>query len=202
MDGHILVATQLSSLSTPYQATSIVLPTRQTDAPLPSATSSDHLAEHASHSTFFYSSYTGTILLRLIHGGLILELVSFTHDVSPIRIVFPSVVLPFPSIVEWENKELHILAVTERGSLFRVVLPIYDGSSMWRHAPVPGNYWFREYTVSKLKPVSASTVVQVQSAHSISIGLADGSLLRLETREMGQASEDGMETIVGHSVSY
>ena len=52
----LLVAAQLSALFTPYQSSSIVLPTSQADAPLPATTNSaDPSPEHASFSHFFSS---------------------------------------------------------------------------------------------------------------------------------------------------
>ncbi|TCD70458.1 hypothetical protein EIP91_003219 [Steccherinum ochraceum] len=201
MDGSLIVAAHLSSLFTPYQSTSIVLPTRQNDAPLPSATTTaDAPPEHASFSDFFSSSRTGSIVLRLIHNGLILELLSVSHEIPPLRIVFPAAVLPSPSVVLWQDSELHILAFTERGSLFRVVLPLLDGSTLWKHSSSPGSYWFREYLVSKFKPHMA-LITQVQGAHSVSIGLSDGSLVRLETKEMGYGSDNDIweETLHGHT---
>ncbi|KAH8105506.1 nucleoporin Nup120/160-domain-containing protein [Cristinia sonorae] len=201
MDGSLIVAAQLSSLFTPYQASSIVLPTAQGDAPLPSATTNpDSPSEHAALSDFFSSPLTGTIVLRLIHNGLILELLSITHEATPIRIVFPAAVLPYPSLAIWEGRELHVLALTERGSLFRVVLPLLDGSAFWKQAHASGNYWFREYLVHKFK-AEAANFVQVQGAHSVAIGLDDGSLVRLETRRMGHGSENDQwdEAIYSHS---
>ncbi|THH33738.1 hypothetical protein EUX98_g479 [Antrodiella citrinella] len=190
MDGSLIVAAQLSSLFPPYQATSIVLSTRQEGVPLPTdSTSRDSPPEHASYSSFFSSTLTGTIVFRLIHGGLILELLSITHEISSVRIVFPSTVLPSPSVSLWQDRELHILAFTTTGSLFRVVLPIHDGAHLWEHTSSPGSYWFREYVINKFKP-GVAKIVQAQSAHSVAIGLTDGSLVRLETRDMGEGSDN------------
>ena len=95
MASHALVATQISSLFPSAHALSLIVQTRRTDIPLPDESDS----EHASHSNIFYAPSTGTILLRVIHGGHIVELISLSSDSPPLRFVYPSPVLPHPSLL-------------------------------------------------------------------------------------------------------
>ncbi|KAG1739842.1 nucleoporin Nup120/160-domain-containing protein [Suillus paluster] len=181
--GNILVAAQLSTLYPSSNAVSLVLQTERRNLPLPPPnTDTDSSSEHASYSSIFHTPHTGTILLRVIHGGLILELVSLSTDVPPIRFVFPSAVLPAPAIFAWGEKELHILAVTSSGSLFRLVLPTVNSTRLW-HDPLP-KQWSREYLIKNVSE-SFYGVVQVQGLLCVAIGLTNGSLIRIEAEHIG-----------------
>ncbi|KAG0698850.1 nucleoporin Nup120/160-domain-containing protein [Suillus ampliporus] len=181
--GSILVAAQLSTLYPSSNAVSLVLQTERRNLPLPPPrTDTDSSSEHASYSSIFNAPHTGTILLRVIHGGLILELVSLSTDIPPIRFVFPSAVLPAPAIFAWGEKELHILAVTSSGSLFRLVLPTVNPTRLW-HDPLP-KQWSREYLIKNVSE-SFYGVVQVQGLLCVAIGLTNGSLVRIEAEHIG-----------------
>lgn len=182
MSEGMLIATQLSCLS--HQIVSVPLDTSRSDTPLPAPVSdSDPPPEHSLHSSIFHSPQAGTILLRVIHAGLILELISISKNVQPIRFVFPSPVLTRPGIFEWEQDELHLLAVTASGSLYRLVLPAHG--QLW-HDPVLKN-WTREYLIKS--PLSG--LVHVQGPHSVVVGTQTGTLLRLDTVILGDETRDG-----------
>lgn len=199
MDGKLLIATQLSSLFPSSQITSIPLQTSRQNTPLPpSPKESDPPSEHAAYSSLLNTVVTGTILLRVLHGGLILELISLSTEVSPIRFVFPAVILPSPAIFLWESHELHILAVTATGSLYRLVLPIGRGHQLWRDQ-VSSN-WCREYLIKNTAGV-VDGLVQVQGIHCVAIGMHNGSLLRIETEYLGDESSDGTATALRRHVS-
>ncbi|KAG1836482.1 hypothetical protein C8R48DRAFT_680501 [Suillus tomentosus] len=191
--GNILVAAQLSSLYPSSNAISQVLQTERRNLPLPPPhTDTDSSSEHASYSSTFYAPHTGTILLRVIHGGLILELISLSTDVPPIRFVFPSAVLPAPAIFAWGEKELHVLAVISSGSLFRLVLPTVNPTRLW-HDPLP-KQWSREYIIKNV-PEQFYGVVQAQGLLCVAIGLTNGSLIRIEAENIGDDNFHGSEIL-------
>jgi len=189
MDNGILVAAQLSSLFPASQATTFIVHTLRRDAPLPPAPSeTDIISDHASFSSSFYSPTTGTIILRVLHGGLVLEVILLSTELSPIRFVFPAVILSSPAIFLWGSHELHILAVTDTGSLYRLVLPFGRGHQPWRDQ-VTGN-WCREYII-KNTTGALNGLVQVQGTHCVVIGFPNGSILRLETELLGDDDNCG-----------
>jgi nuclear pore complex protein Nup160 len=189
MDRGLLVSAHLSSLFPSSQATSIPLHTLRQNTPLPpSAKDSDPPAEHASYASVLHTTTTGTIVLRVLHAGLILELVSLSTDVPPIRFVFPAAVLPSPALFLWESHELHVLAVTTTGSLYRLVLPVGSGQQLWQDQLA--GHWCREYLITNMVG-SMQGLVQVQGTHCVAIGLSNGSLLRLETEVLGENDVHG-----------
>ena len=192
MDDHFLVATHLSSLQLPAPSTVIIQTARQ-NAPLPSNIQNDLPEEHATYSFVLNTLTTGTILLRLIHGGLIVELVSLSTQVPPIRFVFPAVVLPSPSLFLWEESELHLLLVTDIGSLYRLLIPI-NGLKLWQdHID---NIWPREHFIQNLPPECVKNcLVHPQGAHCVAVSLPNGVMLRLEAEAMGYDGHDGMHRI-------
>ena len=117
-----------------------------------------------------------------------LELISLTANIPPLRFEFPGAVLPSPTILLWSSEEIHVLAVTSYKSLYRLVIPLRDGVPQWQtHS---SRKWYREYVIQSLK--TAPGLVQAQSTHCVAIALPDGSLLTLETEYLGNDSEDGM----------
>jgi nuclear pore complex protein Nup160 len=111
--GELLVAAHLTSLFPSSQLTAIPIPTSRPNAPLPPAPgASGPPAEHAIYSTALQTPTAGTIILRVLHQGLILELLSLSTDITPIRFVFPSPVTPSPAIFLWQGAEIHVIAVT------------------------------------------------------------------------------------------
>ncbi|KAI0038000.1 hypothetical protein FA95DRAFT_1684755 [Auriscalpium vulgare] len=188
MNDKLLVASHLSSLYSPSQAYVVSVPTSKRNTPLPpTPKSSDPPAEHASYASVFHSVQTGNVLMRLIHNGLIVELVSLATDTPPIRLVFPAAVLPNPTVFLWASQQLHILAVTTTGSLYRIVLPLHNPTQLW--SDQLGNNWCREYHLKTVQD-ELQAVVQVQSTHSIAIGLTNGSLIRVDTDVIGDDSSD------------
>jgi nuclear pore complex protein Nup160 len=186
MDVGFLVATQLSSLF-PSHATSIPLQTTRQGVPLPpTLQESDPPAEHATYSSLLHTPLTGTILLRVLHGGLIIELISLSTDVPPLRFVFPAVILPSPAMFLWESTELHVLAVTQTGSLYRLVIPLNNGHELWRNHGE--DIWPREYLIKNISD-TIEGVVHMHGTHCVVIGLPNGSLLRLETEYVGEDSD-------------
>ncbi|KAJ7762811.1 nucleoporin Nup120/160-domain-containing protein [Mycena maculata] len=187
MDRGLIVAAQLSSLFPSAQATSIpVQTTRHTSSLPPVPDASDSPPEHASYSAVLHTPSTGTILLRVLHGGLILEIVSLSTAVPPVRYVFPALVLPSPAIFLWET-ELHIIAVTNTGSLYRLVLPIDGGLDLWLHQTA--NTWTREYHIKNFSGTIYG-LVHVQGTHCVVISQSGGSILRLETEYLGSNGSD------------
>ena len=192
MDVGFLVATHLSSLF-PSNSISIPLQTTRQRVPLPSIPKeSDPPAEHATHSSVLHTPITGTILLRVLHGGLIIELISLSTEVPPIRFIFPAVILPFPAMFLWDSTELHVMAVTQTGSLYRLVIPVDNGHDLWLNRS--DNIWPREYLIKNITDTMEG-LVHVQGTDCVAIGLPNGSLLRLETEYVGKES-NGKKFIV------
>ena len=186
MESTALVAAQISSLYPCSQAISVVVNTHRIDVPLPPASDS----EHATYSELFYTEITGTILLRVIRDGQIIELISLSTDAPPIRFIYPAPVLPNPSIVWNPAQELHILAVTTIGSLFRITVPISDGAHLWHTASML-TLSTREYVINKAKSDPAKAIVHVQGLYSVAVAYPEGSLLRLELEQLGEGNENG-----------
>ncbi|KAJ7122853.1 nucleoporin Nup120/160-domain-containing protein [Mycena epipterygia] len=198
MDRGLIVAAQLSSLFPSIQAISIpIQTTRHTSSLPPVPDASDPPLEHASYSAVLHTPNTGTILLRVLHGGLILEIVSLSTSVPPVRFVFPALVLSSPAIFLWET-ELHIIAVTNTGSLYRLVLPIDGGQDLWLHQTA--NTWTREYHIKNFSG-TIDGLVHVQGTHCVVISQPSGSLLRLETEYLGSNGSDDewIETVFQHT---
>lgn len=179
MNQRTLVAAHLSSLFTSSaHVTTHAVPTSRRDIPLATAQIQSNFPDgHASHSSLFHSTLTGHVLLRVVQGGLAVELISLATSVPPIRYVFPAPVLPSPSLVLWQDCQLHLLAVTAVGSLHRIVLPIYEGSQLW-HEPLRQD-WCREWQIKRLGG-SYVNLVHVQDFHSLALGLSNGGILRLD----------------------
>lgn len=183
-----LVATHLSSLNS-SPTTSIPIQTTRQNLPLPPASKeSDTPAEHAIYTSILNTPTTGTILLRLIHGGLIIELVSLSIPLSPMRLVFPALILPSPAVFLWDTTGLHILAVTDAGSLYRVVIPI-NGRNLWQDQLE--NVWYREYTLRNFPGNAEGCFAHAQGTHCVAVSMPNGSLLRLEADFVGYDGQEG-----------
>jgi nuclear pore complex protein Nup160 len=185
----VLISTHLSDVYSPLQTAAISVPTSKPHVPFPPQASEDEPPpEHALHASFFHSVQTGVLLLRLIHNGLIIELVSLSTETPPIRFVFPYTVLPNPAVVLWGTRELHILAVTASGSLYRLVLPLQTPQQLWSTHMV--NNWCREYHLKYVQE-DLHALVQVQGAHSVALALTNGSLARLDAEAIGDNNTAG-----------
>ncbi|KAF8631128.1 hypothetical protein AX15_002475 [Amanita polypyramis BW_CC] len=198
MDAGILVSAHASSLC-PIQPTAIPVHTARNDAPIPSHSSDpDQFLEHATYSSVFNSPATGTILLRVLHGGLILELLSLSTNVPPLRFVFPALILNAPAIFAWDPTELHVLAATSTASLYRLVIPIGAARRLWGEDT--GNVWIREHLI-KAAPADLLGPAHMQGVHCVAIGLTHGGLLRIESESLGSGDQqdEWLETIFHHS---
>ena len=172
-----LVASHLSSVfASSSHVTTHAVPTSRRDIPL-ATTNSDIPDGHALHSSFSHTSTGGDVLIRIVQGGLAVELVSLSTSVSPIRFLFPASVVPTPSLVSW-NEQLHLIVLTSVGSLYRIILPIYEDGLLW-HEPLRKD-WCREWHVRKLGG-SEPKIVHVQNSTTIAIGLDGGGFLRLNS---------------------
>ncbi|TFY70144.1 hypothetical protein EVG20_g2860 [Dentipellis fragilis] len=192
MADSVIVSSHLSSLYSASHVPTVLVQTARRNTPLPPPRKdSDPPAEHSSYSCVFHSSATGTILLRLLHSGLILELVSLTADASPIRFVFPAPVLPNPAVFLWQSRELHILAATAAGSLYRLVISAQESPLQW-HEHLARN-WCREYQI-KHSQDALSGLVHVQGPHCVAIALENGLLLRLDAEFIGDDFSDDQWT--------
>ncbi|KAJ8523440.1 hypothetical protein ONZ45_g87 [Pleurotus djamor] len=199
MSGLVLVSTHLSSVSPSSNATTLQIQTSRNKTPLPPAPKeSDPPPEHASYASVLRTDATGTLLLRVLHGDLIVELVSLTTDIAPIRFVFPSPILPHPAIFVWNANQLHLLAVTTSGSFYRVVLSLEDSTNLWKHHI--DRFTYHEYEIETIQG-EIQGVAQMQSPHSVAIGLQNGSVLRIEATEsvVSSPTEDSWsETVFQH----
>jgi len=185
----VLISTHLSDVYSPSQSSAVSISTSKPHVPFPpQATDDEPPPEHAQYASFFHSVQTGVILLRLIHNGLIVELLSLSTETPPIRFVFPYTVLPNPAIVLWETRELHILAVTASGSLYRIVLPLQTPQQLWSTHMV--NNWCREYHL-KYAQEYLQALVQVQGTHTVALALTNGSLVRLDAEAIGDKTTAG-----------
>ncbi|KAL4241382.1 Nucleoporin Nup120/160 [Abortiporus biennis] len=190
MSDWALFATQISSLYSPSLANNIIVRTIQTSTPLPPPPSETDLPlEHATYSNIFSIPPFGTILLRLVHGGLVLELLSLSHDIPPLRIIFPSTVLSYPSIFAWGSHELHVLAMTNNASLFRVVIPLRSDGRLWDNISNSDDLW-NEQIIHRLKPSINNTLIHVADGHTVYATMPDGWLLRLEARNVELDNEE------------
>ena len=118
-----------------------------------------------------------------------MELISLSTQAPPIRFVFPVPILPVPAILAAAEQELHLLVVTVTGSLYRLVLPVANPNLLW-HDQVATN-WCREYIIKTVSDLSRG-IVQVQGIHCMTIGLKNGSLLRIESERIGDDTCDGV----------
>ena len=185
---NFLISTHVSSLSTALTPLSAVIRTTRQHLPLPHPLDHNNIpAEHAIFASVIDAEATGTILLRLIQGGLIVELVSLSTDVQPLRLVFPSVLLNNPAVF-LEDQELHVLAVTEFGSLYRVIVPL-QGLDLWKNQAE--NVWPKEYVIKDFPQNTRACFVQAQGVYCVAIGMPNGSLLRLDADSLGYDGHEG-----------
>lgn len=190
MAENLLVATQLSSLFSSYQAISVPVGTSRKDIPLAAQPSNpDPPFEHATHSAFLDSRETGPIVLRLLHAGLIIELTSLATQTPPIRFVFPAPLLPNPSIC-FLGEQLHIVAITTTGSLYRIVLPLREGAPLWQQPSYKN--WCREYLIESVSSFDPSVnSMRAAGPVTVTVSLKNGSLLFIESMHLGTETEDG-----------
>ena len=186
MPTYSLVATHLSSVFPSSNIPTHAIVTTRRDLPLATA-QSDIPDNHASYSSLFNSIITGGILIRVIQGGLAIELISLTTAVSPIRFVFPAAVLPSPSLCICQN-QLHLLVVTSVGSLYRIIFPSNETGQLWNE---PFRHdWCKEWQIKKLSGVEPK-LVHVQDSHTVAVALSSGGFLKLESNFDDDQAHDG-----------
>lgn len=153
---------------------------------------SDFLPEHATETSVLCDPQAH-ILLRVIQDRRTIELISLSSEISPIRFIFPAPVLPSPAVV-YDNDEVHVIACTTAGSVFRLVFPLPD---LW-NTQYMAKDWREEYhlrhpTSNLLGPV------HVKEAGCLFIALKDGNILQLDaSRRQGNAEFQGKH---GHDPS-
>ena len=177
MDSFIQISAQLSSIfPSSGQVITHVVPTSRRDIPLATALT-DIPVEHTLRASLFYFQNTGHVLLRVLQGGLAVELVSLTHDTSPIRFVFPAAVVPNPALTTSKG-QVYLIVLTTVGSLFRIHLPFYTDGQLW-HEALPRD-WCSEWQVKKLGNYEPK-LVHVHDTHDVAIASASGGILRLNS---------------------
>lgn len=189
----LLVASHVSSLNYPPPVSIVVSTTRPSASFQNDNQVIDLPDEHALFSSVIHSDITGTILLRVIHGGLILELMSLSANISPLRFVLPSTILPTPGLFIWEHSTLHVLLVTDIGSIFRLITPI-NGLKLWQEN-VPGDgFTFLESHLlhPSIQDIRLSNI-HAQGIDSLAISMPNGGLLRLESDFSANEQQEGVQ---------
>jgi nuclear pore complex protein Nup160 len=170
------------------QPTSIPIRTSRQQLPLPSKPSgADIHPEHATFSTVLTTPAHGIISLRLLHGGIIVELISLSYQITPLRFVFPAAVLPSIGLFLVDSDALHILSITTAGSLYRLVVSV-DGRNLWQNQS--DSVWPQEYHIMNF-PEGNKPLVHVEGTHSVTVALPNASVLRLEANSAGADLQHG-----------
>lgn len=145
------------------------------------------LPEHATEtSVLFQADAQVHILLRVIHGKRTIGLTSLSTDVSSICFTFPAPLLPSPAVV-YDDGEIHVIACTQLGSIFRLVFPL---PHLWSTQYMAKN-WRQEY---HLKHPTSNVLgpMHVKEAGCLFLALKDGSILQLDaSRRLGNAEFQG-----------
>jgi nuclear pore complex protein Nup160 len=129
------------------------------------------LPEHATESSILSDGGHALVLMRVIHGRRTIELISLATNLAPIRFVFPARILPTPSLV-FGDEEIHILACTTAGSIFRITFQIAE---LWK-AKLSTQDWVEEYQLNH----PASNLLGPAHANdrdSLFVSLKDGGIL-------------------------
>jgi len=172
-----LSPSHVSAIAAPSSVRVTVVPTSNRDLPLVSAADTTHAPEHASFATYVTTQDAGDVLVRVVHHGLAIELSSLSNPaLSPHRFVFPSPILPNPTVFVHQISELHVILATEHGSLFTLVFSTID-PDFFHHTS--SRSWFHEQRCSEhlIGPVHA------HDPHSVWIGIENGGLLNLTLRD-------------------
>ncbi|KAG5220016.1 nucleoporin Nup120/160-domain-containing protein [Salix suchowensis] len=195
MNGSVLVAAQLSSIFPSAQAATLAIHTVRQKTPLPAAPNdSDPPPEHASFAKRSHWNATSTRLAWLVDCRA--HLAVDRYPPNPFRVPFANS-SSSGSICLGRN-QLHLLAVTLSGSLYRVVIPLEDGVNLWKHQT--DRFTYHEYLIKTIQE-DAEGLVQIQGPHSVAIGLQTGELLRLESDSMGHCVSEASHpwpTDLGH----
>lgn len=142
----------------------------------------DNAVEHAEYATTMHAHDAGTVLLRVLDGGHMLELSALESGMRPIRFSFASRIALQPALMMLGIAELHVLVVTVDRALFRLrfVLPrLWASSESWIH-----EHWLSEYQIYSVEaPIDGP--VHVPEVGVVFIGLRDGGVLRLTAKMHG-----------------
>jgi len=188
----LLVATHLSSLPSPSPVHVAAHPTRQNEHYTPQSQLNDIPDGHAVYASVLHSDTIGTILLRVTGGSRIVELASISANVPPIRLSLPAPAVPSPSLFFWEDREIHVLVLTETGTLYRLIVPIQHGT-LWGESAV--NAWIRDYQVKALSPDvlerPGAISMHGHGTDSVVVGLPNGVVLRLDVETGAYDGREG-----------
>ena len=176
MPRSILASVHISSIYPASLATIVHIDTSRSDLPIPEV-EPDVLLEHASFSSAFSSNSTGTILLRVIHGGLILEIIPLSTGI-PTRFSFPAQIILSPAILLHQLSELHIFVVTSSGSIFVLVFPLSAQNLPVFDVTRPARVWCNEYLITTPSD-ELEGPVHVKDIDCVLIGMKKGRFLRL-----------------------
>ncbi|KAF8760306.1 Nucleoporin [Rhizoctonia solani] len=133
--------------------------------------------EHGEYATTIHAHDAGTVLLRVLDGGHMLELMALESGMRAARFSFASKIALQPALMMLGIAELHVLVVTLNGSIFRLrfVLPHLWNST--QYAP-------KEYRITSISaPIDG--IVHVPEVGVVFIGLNDGGVLRLTAKMNG-----------------
>lgn len=173
----ILASVHVSSVYAPSNATVISIDTARQDIPLSEA-DPNVLQEHASFASTFTSEETGTIFVRVIHGGLILELITLSTG-KITHFTFPAPILPAPAVLLHQLSELYIFAVTTSGSLFTLNFPVSTEESIPVFDVPSTTGWCKEYIINT-PAEDFEGPAHVKDIDCVVVGLSKGRFLRLD----------------------
>ncbi|CEL59495.1 Nuclear pore complex protein Nup160 OS=Mus musculus GN=Nup160 PE=1 SV=2 [Rhizoctonia solani AG-1 IB] len=137
----------------------------------------DGFVEHAEYATTIHAHDAGTVLLRVLDGGHMLELMALESGMRTARFSFTSKIALQPALMMLGIAELHVLVVTVDGSIFRLrfILP---------HLWTSTQYTPKEYRITSITaPIDG--IVHVPEVGVVFIGLNDGGVLRLTAKMNG-----------------
>ncbi|KIJ26033.1 hypothetical protein M422DRAFT_236708 [Sphaerobolus stellatus SS14] len=177
MAHYILASTHVSSLYPISKLNVIPVDTRRRDVPIAEPDPS-LLLEHASFASVFSHKST-VIFIRVIHGGLVLELTPTTSN-QPVRFSFPSPIILAPTLLLHQLSELRVFVVTTSGSLFTLVFPVSpDDNSPIFDVAFLSRDWYREYLIA-IPTEDLEGPVHVKDIDCVVVGLSKGRFLRLD----------------------
>lgn len=179
-----LVAAHISSVLPVSRANVRSIQSQSPAEPLRSShlDSADVLPEHGTEASILCQSPVH-VLLRVLHGRRTIELSSLSSDAPPTRFSFPSRLIPAPVAV-FDDPEVHIIALSEDGSVYRMV---FRTPQLWSDDYASQN-WISEYKV-KHPPENILGPLHVKEAGSIFIGLRDGGILNLDAVRVSASTE-------------
>ncbi len=141
------------------------------------------LPEHASFASYSNLGDHPSLLVRLTNNNFTLQLFALNSDSQPISFTFQSPVLPDPFVIPDLSRELHIIACTASGSVYRLVLP---PPGYWEDAVgASSNEWQQEHVISSASRESLSSFY-VSDTGSAFVGLRDGGIVKLQARRLRQ----------------